>query len=68
MQKRELILWGLRKGENRPWMEELLLTHATSMEEIKKIKKIAEKEGWHHFRVDFVDLTTPPDFTKTIRR
>ena len=64
---KEWILWALPRGEDRPWMEELLLTHATRSQ-IEKVKKLAAKDGWHHFRVDVIDLTKPPDFESAIRK
>ena len=61
---KEKILFGIKKG--RPAWEEELITDKT--EQIKEAKAWAIKEGYDRFRVATIDLSTPPDFTKTIKR
>lgn len=62
---KETILYGIPKGETERYMEVLLLTNATP-EKIERVKALAARDGFHSFRVAVIDLSTPPDFTKTI--
>lgn len=64
---KETVLYGKRKNVAADsWEEELLLTNATP-ELIEKVKALATKDGFHSFRVAEIDLSTPPNFTKTVR-
>jgi hypothetical protein len=63
----ETVLYGLPKGATERYEEVLLLTDATP-ELIEKVKVLAGKDGFHSFRVAVIDLSTPPDFRKTIAR
>ncbi len=58
-------LYGLPKGETRPYMEVLLLTEAT-LDQCQKVKSIAKKDGYSNIRLAVVDLSTPPDFQNAI--
>lgn len=64
---KETVLYGKRKNVAADsWEEELLLTNATP-ELIEKVKALATKDGFHSFRVAEIDLSTAPNFTKTVR-
>jgi len=67
LEKKETLLYGVRKGEP-DWKEEILLSpeYATP-ENIEKVKKLAAKD-FRKFRVAVVDLSVPPDFTKGLRK
>jgi hypothetical protein len=67
MDKKTKILWGIPKGKTDRLDEELLLSNAINDEHIEKIKALAEKDGWHSFRVSVIDDKFP-DFTKTINK
>jgi hypothetical protein len=45
------LLYGLENGENRPYMETLLLSCGRNMEDVNKVKRLASKDGFHSFRV-----------------
>lgn len=63
---RETVLYGLPRGATERYEEVLLLTNATP-DLIEKVKALASKDGFHSFRVAVIDLSTPPDFRKTIK-
>lgn len=56
------ILWGTRVGDPN-WMEEVLTENEERFEDAKKW---ALANGFDRFRVAELDLSTPPDFTKTL--
>ena len=58
-------LWAIPGGKTDSIWEDLLLSDATD-EQIERVKEIAARDGWHDFRVADIDLSAPPDFTKTI--
>lgn len=64
----ETLIYGLPKGENRDYMEELLYDGGQLLTEaqIKKIFDAASAQGWHSFRVVGFDPSVPPNFMKTI--
>lgn len=64
---RETVLYGIPRGETERYTERLLLTNATP-EKIERVKVLAAIDGFHSFRVAEIDLSTPPDFSKTVRR
>ena len=62
---KELLLYGLAKGEHRKYMEQLLLSNGTP-ETVEKAKVLAKRDGFHSFRVTaFVE--GKPDFAGAIR-
>jgi len=62
------LLYGLENGENRPYMETLLLSCGKSMEDVNKVKCLASKDGFHSFRVATHIDGEMPDFTKAINK
>ena len=65
MPNTETVLYGLPQGATERYQEVLLLTNATPAL-IEKVKALAAKDGFHSFRVAEIDLSAPPDFTKTL--
>ena len=63
---KETILYGIPKGATERYEEVLLLTNATP-ETIEKVKVLASRDGFHSFRVAVVDLSTPPDFARSVK-
>ena len=65
----ETLIYGLPKGENRDYMEELmyagglLLTKA----EIQQVLDAASAAGYHSFRITGFDPTMKPDFSKVLQ-
>lgn len=64
---KETVLYGLPKDSTERYEEVLLLTNATP-KLIAEVKVLAAKDGFHSFRIAVIDLSTPPDFTKGIKR
>jgi len=56
------VLWGTRIGAE-DWQEELITDR---QEDIETAKIWAENNGFDRLRISTVDLSVPPDFTKTI--
>ena len=61
----EILIYAIREGEVRPFMEELISTQCKTREEITKVVTEAKQAGWHSFRLSTYDGTAP-DFTKAI--
>lgn len=61
----ERVLYGVRKG-NEDWQEELLTVRPDRFE---SAKEWAIKQGFDpaKFREAEIDLSKPPDFSKTVR-
>ena len=64
MKQSAKVLWGVKNGDE-DWKETVLCTQPERFEEVKIL---AARDGWGRFRVSAVDLSTPPDFTKTLKR
>jgi hypothetical protein len=62
---RELLLYGLEKGESRDYMETLLLSGAKTMAEIERVTKLATEAGFHSFRVATYNGEAP-NFAKAV--
>ena len=60
------LLYGLENGENRPYMETLLLSCGRNMEDVNKVKSLASKDGFHSFRVATHVDGVKPDFIKAL--
>jgi hypothetical protein len=66
---KETLLYGCKKGQP-DYMEEVLYAckgYVNKDELIKKGEAWAEKNDYDRLRVSVIDLSTPPDFTKTIK-
>jgi len=62
---RELLLYGLEKGESRDYMETLLLSGAKTMAGIERVTKLATEAGFHSFRVGSYNGEAP-NFAKAV--
>jgi hypothetical protein len=62
---KETLLYGIPKGATERYEEVLLLTNATQ-EKIERVKDLATRDGFHSFRVAQIDLSTPPNFRRTL--
>lgn len=65
MQK-QVLLYGLPKGQTERYMEALLHSNLTSEAHIEQIKELAAKNGFHSFRVATWD-GSPPNFAKAVK-
>lgn len=66
----EYCLWGIGPGDTERYQEQLLTAYPASQGVARtlRIQELAAKDGFHSFRVALVDLTTPPDFSRTLTR
>jgi hypothetical protein len=64
---KELVMWGIPKGETERYAEVLLLTNGTPAK-VERVKQLAAADGFHSFRVAEIDLTVRPDFGQAVRR
>ena len=64
----ELVLWGVKTGDE-DWQQQILLAgpQATPAN-IEKVKVLAAKDGFGKFRVAKIDLSQPPDFSKVFKK
>lgn len=62
---KEFLLYGLEQGENRDYMEALLLSGAKTMAQIEKVKQLAADAGFHSFRVATYN-GEKPNFAKAV--
>ena len=64
----ELVVWALRPNETRTWAEVILSENCKNQLDVDRIISAASQDGFHSFRVQIVDLSTPPDFIGTITK
>jgi len=67
MQK-EILIYGLPKGETREYMEDLLAcfpANAKAEENTARVLEAAGNDGWHSFRITSYNGEAP-DFTKVL--
>lgn len=67
--KREILIYGLKQGETREYMEDLLACFPVSdkaASNIEKVKAAASAQGFQSFRVAGFVLGTHPDFAKAV--
>ena len=62
----ETVVFGHKQGEPE-YTEVLLVTHWERVKDKAAALAMMERDGWV-CRVAVIDLTTPPDFRKAIRR
>tara|TARA_R110000868_G_scaffold120258_3_gene319177 strand:- start:329 stop:535 length:207 start_codon:yes stop_codon:yes gene_type:complete len=51
---KEILIYGLERGETRDYMESLLACFkdgANTVANIERVKEAASAQGWHSFRV-----------------
>lgn len=63
MKKSEKVLFGVKVGDP-DWKEAVLCTQP---ERFEAVKAIAKRDGWGRFRVATIDLSAPPDFSRSVR-
>lgn len=66
MSLKEFVIWGVPPNEEH---ENVLYTKATSLQEAIKISETLEKKhGCTNTRIQILDLSTPPDFSKIFKK
>jgi len=67
MKQTEILIYGLKQGETREYMEDLLSTNCKTKQDIEKVLKVASEHGFHSFRIThFNDDGKIPDFAGAI--
>ncbi len=64
---KEILVYGLARGETERYTEELLSTQCHNTAEVEALMVKASKDGWHSFRVAKFTPGEMPDFAKTVR-
>lgn len=65
---KEILIYGLERGETRGYMETLLANFkdgVNTASNIDKVKAAASAQGWHSFRVATYNGTAP-NFAKAV--
>ncbi len=58
------VLWGRKEGE--PEWDEQVIYESQTIDDLEKARQWAMTQGFVHFRVSKMDLSTPPDFIGAI--
>lgn len=64
---KQILLYGIPKGETERYTEDLLATTCTNQADIDKVIAVASKDGWHSFRVAYWDGSVP-NFGNTLNK
>lgn len=67
---KEILIYGLPKGETRDYMEDLLACFndgANTAANIERVKAAATAAGFHSFRVTGFVPGTKPNFAKAVQ-
>jgi hypothetical protein len=66
---KEILIYGLPKGETRDYMEDLLACFQVTdkaAQNVEAVKAAASAQGWHSFRVAGFVPGTKPNFAKAV--
>lgn len=66
----EILIYGLKRGETRDYMEDLLAcfpANDKAAQNIEAVKAAASAEGFHSFRVTGFVPGIAPDFAKAVQ-
>jgi hypothetical protein len=67
--KTEILIYGLKQGETRDYMEDLLACFRVTdkaQENIERVKAAASAQGFHSFRVAGFVPGNKPNFAKAV--
>jgi hypothetical protein len=67
--KQEILIYGLKQGETRDYMEDLLACFQVTdkaLDNIEKVKAAASAQGFHSFRIAGFVPGTKPNFAKAV--
>lgn len=67
--KQEILIYGLKQGETRDYMEDLLACFPVTDKaaaNIEKVKAAASADGFHSFRIAGFVPGTKPDFGRSL--
>jgi hypothetical protein len=66
---KEILIYGLKQGETRDYMEDLLACFQVTdkaQENIEAVKAAASAQGFHSFRIAGFVPGTKPNFAKAV--
>lgn len=66
---KEILIYGLPKGETRDYMEDLLACFPVTdkaAQNVEAVKAAASAQGWHSFRIAGFVPDTKPNFAKAV--
>jgi hypothetical protein len=67
--KQEILIYGLKQGETRDYMEDLLACFQVTdkaLDNIERVKAAASAQGFHSFRIAGFVPGTKPNFAKAV--
>lgn len=67
--KQEILIYGLKQGETRDYMEDLLACFQVTdkaLDNIERVKTAASAHGFHSFRIAGFVPGTKPNFAKAV--
>ena len=67
--KQEILIYGLKQGETRDYMEDLLACFPVTdkaQDNIERVKQAASAHGFHSFRIAGFIPGTKPNFAKAV--
>jgi hypothetical protein len=67
--KQEILIYGLKQGETRDYMEDLLACFQVTdkvLDNIERVKQAASAQGFHSFRIAGFVPGTKPNFAKAV--
>jgi hypothetical protein len=65
----EILIYGLKQGETREYMEDLLACFQVTdkaQDNIERVKQAASAQGFHSFRIAGFVPGTKPNFAKAV--
>lgn len=62
----EILIYAIREGEARPFMEDLISTQCKTRADIEKVVTAARAAGWHSFRLSTWS-GEKPNFENTVK-
>ena len=63
----EYVLYGTKVGK-KDWQEEVLAVRPYKFEITPELEKVTKKDGYNRLRIAKIDLSTPPDFRKIVKK
>lgn len=69
MKAHEILVYGLKQGEHRDYMEDLLAcfpANSKAAENIERVKAAASAAGFHSFRVTGFNPNAAPNFAAAV--
>lgn len=62
----EILIYAIREGEGRPFMEEIISKQCKTRADVEKVVTAARAAGWHSFRLSTYS-GEKPNFENTVK-